>query len=73
MVTTLRSVAAVIPEPTARTTAQIRVYVVQQQTLMAKALGNVLQQDPAITVVGDAGVVNANQLAKTNARLRIEF
>jgi DNA-binding NarL/FixJ family response regulator len=69
MVTTLRSVAAVTPETPARTTAQIRVYVVQQQTLMAKALCNVLQQDPAITVVGDGAGVNANQLAKTNATL----
>jgi len=67
-VTTLRSVEAVRvpPVPTA---AKVNVYVVAQQALLAKALGGILGQDPAICVVGDASSVNANALAKSNATL----
>lgn len=49
--------------------ASARVYVVQQQVLVAKALCSILQQDPSITVVGDAAAVSASELARTGPNL----
>jgi DNA-binding NarL/FixJ family response regulator len=49
--------------------AQARVYVVQQQILVAKALGNVLQHDPSIVVVGDGARVSADDLTRTRPNL----
>jgi DNA-binding NarL/FixJ family response regulator len=69
MINTLRSVETLTPEHAPRALTQVRVYVVQQQILMAKALGNILAQDPAISVVGDASGVNATELAKSGATL----
>jgi DNA-binding NarL/FixJ family response regulator len=46
-----------------------RIYVIQQQMLVAKALCNILQQDPQITVVGDAATVSADELARTDPNL----
>lgn len=45
-------------------TSATRVYVVQQQTLVAKALSTILAQDPGITVVGDASHIISSELAK---------
>src|SRR5262249_47337675 len=47
----------------------IRVFVVQQQVLMAKALCRVLEQDAAIRIAGDACAVNAAQLSKARPDL----
>src|ERR1700723_2873976 len=49
--------------------ATTRMYVIQQQVLVAKALCNILQQDPNITVVGDAAAVSADELARTAPNL----
>ncbi|MGC2633446.1 MAG: response regulator transcription factor [Candidatus Cybelea sp.] len=49
--------------------ARFRVYVIQQQILMAKALGSVLQHDPSITVVGDGARVSADDLTRTSPNL----
>ena len=46
-----------------------RVYVVQRQVLVAKALCSVLAHDPAITVVGDGAAVDADDLARTAPNL----
>lgn len=47
----------------------IRVFVVQQQVLMAKALCGVLEQDTAIRIAGDACAVKAAQLSKARPDL----
>ena len=49
--------------------ARVRVYIIGQQILVAKALGNVLQQDDAIVVVGDATVPEASGLNKASPNL----
>jgi len=49
--------------------ASPRVYVVQRQVLVAKALCSVLAHDPAITVVGDGAAVDADDLARTAPNL----
>jgi DNA-binding NarL/FixJ family response regulator len=56
------------PLPAANPT-HVRVYVIQQQVLVAKALGSVLQHDPNITVVGDGARVSADDLARTSPNL----
>jgi DNA-binding NarL/FixJ family response regulator len=69
MINTLRSVEAVLPKASIGTAVQVRVYVVAQHSLVAKALCNILQQDPAISVAGDAAAVSPSGLAKTGANL----
>lgn len=51
------------------TVADIRVFVVQPQALLAKALCNVLQHDAEIVIAGDGPRVNAHQLAKAHPSL----
>lgn len=46
-----------------------RVYVIQQQILMAKALCNVLQQDAAIGIAGDGALVDAGELTRSSPNL----
>lgn len=50
-------------------TLKPRVYVIQQQSLMAKALCNVLQQDAAISIAGDGARVDANDLTRSAPNL----
>ena len=47
----------------------IRVFVIQPQVLMAKALCNALEQHAGIRIVGDACAVDAGQLAKAQPDL----
>ncbi|HLX25980.1 MAG TPA: response regulator transcription factor [Candidatus Cybelea sp.] len=49
--------------------SSIRVFVVQQQGLMAKALCNMLQQDAGVHIVGDASTVRSAQLSKARPDL----
>jgi DNA-binding NarL/FixJ family response regulator len=56
------------PSP-ASAAAHARVYVIQQQVLVAKALCNILQQDPHITVVGDGATVAESDLARSAPNL----
>ena len=56
------------PSP-ASAAAHPRVYVIQQQVLVAKALCNILQQDPSITVVGDGATVAESDLARSAPNL----
>lgn len=66
----LRGVATLSPvELLPRHGAQVRIYIIGQQMLVAKALGNVLQQDDAIVVVGDATVAEASRLEKASPNL----
>jgi two-component system nitrate/nitrite response regulator NarL len=66
----MRPLSAVAPtHAPARATVHARVYVIQQQVLVAKALASVLQHDPSITVVGDGARVSADDLAKTSPNL----
>ncbi len=55
--------------PASSAVVNARVFVIQQQILLAKALGNVLAQDPVITVVGAASVVDAGELTRTAPNL----
>jgi DNA-binding NarL/FixJ family response regulator len=52
-----------------QTPRTIRVFVVQQQVLMAKALCSVLEQHAGIRVAGDASAVSAAQLSKARPDL----
>lgn len=63
------TVAERSPEGNATALCKPRVYVIQQQVLMAKALCNVLQQDSNITVAGDGSHVDANDLSRTGPNL----
>jgi DNA-binding NarL/FixJ family response regulator len=65
-VATLEKPSVVAPIAEARA---IRVFVVQQQVLMAKALCNVLEQDAGIQIAGDASSVNPSQISKAHPDL----
>jgi DNA-binding NarL/FixJ family response regulator len=74
IVQTLHGVTSAPPVTTLPTsngtlTAPARVFIIQPHSLMAKALGNVLQRDPFVNVVGDATEANGIQLAKANPTL----
>jgi DNA-binding NarL/FixJ family response regulator len=64
MTISVPTVEAGFVESPLRGARTIRVFVVQQQGLMAKALCNVLQQSPEVHIVGDASTVNAARLSK---------
>lgn len=69
MAISVPTVAGGVEERIVRTPPEIRVYVVQPQALLAKALCNVLQHDSKIIIAGDGPRVNANQLTKTRPSL----
>jgi DNA-binding NarL/FixJ family response regulator len=66
---TSTAVTGSLPPVRASNVGNTRIYVIQQQVLVAKALCNILQQDPNITVVGDAAAVSADELARTTPNL----
>jgi DNA-binding NarL/FixJ family response regulator len=69
MTISVSTVAAIAEKPTVQLPAQLRVYVVQPQALLAKALCNVLQHDADIVIAGDGAAVAAQQLSKARPNL----
>ncbi len=71
MAVSLATVTGVSREPAlpVQSLDEIRVYVVQQQALVAKALCNVLERDAGIRIAGDGASIDGRQIAKARPHL----